>query len=410
MKRYGNIYKNICNIENIKLAHKNARKDKSMYSAVRKTDKHLEYRLNNIQNLLITHKYKVSQYKTSLIEDKGKRRILYKLPYYPDRIIQWAILLQIEDIFMEVFEPFTCASIKKRGIHYASKMLSEYMAKDPEGTKYCLKFDIKKFYPSIDRDTLKKLLRKKFKDKELLELLDKIIDSYEKANISKLNISPEEKTIYCRPGKGLPVGSYLSQYLANYYLAYFDHYLKEQLKCKYVIRYMDDVIILSDSKEFLHNCFDKIKEYLEKELLLEIKSNYQIFPTAVRGIDFVGYRHFYGYKLLRKKTAKRCKDVMIGLEKRINEGKEINTSQWCSYVSYVGWLSWCNGYNFFMKHCANSMITINSYYRRKVKGKKKRRNTVINIRRYTRISKQHHIKYSYVSSHNKLHKKGRMSI
>lgn len=172
MKRYGNLYEKIYDLENLKRAHKEARKDKAYYEAVKKTDDDLDNRLLYIQDLLKNEKYKVNTYKTSVIQDRNKRRILYKLPYYPDRIIQWAILLQIDFIFAETMTDFSCASLPRRGIHYATKKLDHYMINNPEDTKYCLKLDIKKFYPSIDRNILKQLLRKKIKDKKLLKLLD----------------------------------------------------------------------------------------------------------------------------------------------------------------------------------------------------------------------------------------------
>lgn len=88
-----------------------------------------------------------------------------------------------------MFTSFTCASLPNRGIHYASNLIDHYLINFPEQTTYCLKFDIKKFYPSIDRKILKKLLRKKFKDKHLLIELDKIIDSFDKNDIKKLHLS-----------------------------------------------------------------------------------------------------------------------------------------------------------------------------------------------------------------------------
>ena len=100
-----------------------------------------------------------------------------------------------------------------------------------------------------------------------------------------------------------------SQYLANLFLSICDHYFKEVLGIKFYFRYMDDIIIFSNSKEQLWDWFKKIKIYLKEELALDIKSNYQIFPTNVRGVDFVGYRHFIGYKLLRKSTLKTCKET-----------------------------------------------------------------------------------------------------
>ena len=110
-----------------------------------------------------------------------------------------------------------------------------------------MKIDVSKFYPSINHDILKKMLRKKFKDKRLLSLFDKIIDSYPKQT-------------------GVPIGSYLSQYLANFYLAYFDHWLKEEMGVKYVVRFADDMVIYGASKQELHSLIREIKKYMKENL------------------------------------------------------------------------------------------------------------------------------------------------
>jgi RNA-directed DNA polymerase len=350
MKRYGNIYDKIYDMENLKLAHKNAKKDKLYYKEVKMVDADEEYYLSQIQEMLKNETYEVSDYVISIINDKGKERELCKLPYYPDRIIQWAIMLQIEFVFIEVFTDFTCASIKGRGIHKASGLISKYM-NDVYGTQYCLKIDVSKFYPNIDHDILKFLLRKKFKDKKLLELLDKIIDS--------------------TPGnKGVPIGSYLSQFLANFYLAYFDHWLKEKMKVKYVVRYMDDIVILHHSKKFLHSLKREIDRYLWKELRLKVKDNWQVFPTGIRGIDFVGYRHFYGFKLLRKSTCKRFKRQMLKIRKKCEEGKKLTYSEWCSANSYKGWLIWCDSYRLSEKYITPIQKYLDDYYITEIKERK----------------------------------------
>ena len=350
MKRYGNLYSKIYDMENLKLAHKNARKDKLFYREVKMVDADEEYYLTQIHEMLKNKTYEVSEYTVSVISDKGKERELYKLPYYPDRIVQWAIMLQIEFVFLQVFTDFTCASLKGRGIHKASALLDKYM-KDKIGTAYTLKIDINKFYPSINHDILKRLLRKKFKDADLLELLDKIIDS----------ISGD---------KGVPIGSYLSQYLANFYLAYFDHWLKEQMGVQYVIRYMDDIVILHHSKKFLHWLKRKIDNYLKQELELTVKDNWQVFPTAIRGIDFVGYRHFYGYKLLRKSTCKRFKKKMTAIKKKCDAGQKITYSEWCSANSYKGWLKWCDSYRLSQKYIAPIQKYLDDYYITEIKERK----------------------------------------
>lgn len=333
MKRYGNIYTKICEYKNIIEAHVKAKRDKSHYSAVKRIDASPEEYLRVVEMLLTHKEYRVSKYKTQKIIDKGKERELSKLPYFPDRIIQWAILLQTEHIFLSVLTNFTCASLKNRGIHYATKLLDNYMLNKDE-TKYCLKIDIKKFYPNINHYILKQLLRKKFKDKDLLWLFDSIVDSVEG---------------YI----GIPIGSYLSQYFANYYLAWFDHWLKEECKCKYVIRYMDDIVILHHDKSFLHKLKREMDQYLEVNLKLEIKDNWQVFPTGVRGIDFVGYRHFYGYKLLRKTTAERYKRKMLKINKKKVNKKKLSKSDLHSVSSYKGWLDWCDSYRLKEKYQIN---------------------------------------------------------
>lgn len=145
---------------------------------------------------------------------------------------------------------------KNKGIHKAAQDIKRVLRKDTVNTQYCLKLDIKKFYPSIDHEILKSIVRRKIKDTRVLKLLDEIIDS----------------------APGVPIGNYLSQYFANLYLAYFDHWIKECKKIKYYFRYADDIVIFSKDKESLHTLIKVIIEYLNINLKLTVKSNYQVFP------------------------------------------------------------------------------------------------------------------------------------
>ena len=351
MKRYGNIFEKIYDMDNLYLAHKNARKGKTYYKEVQMVDSNPEYYLSQIQDMLKNKTYRVSEYDVSIINDKGKDRELMKLPYYPDRIIQWAIMLQIDTIFMNTFCTHSCASVYGRGIHRASRLVTKYL-KDKENTKYCLKLDIKKYYPNVNHQILKELLRKKFKDNDLLELLDMIIDSY-----------PKEK--------GIPIGSYLSQYFANYYLTYFDHWLKEDKCIKYVVRYMDDIVIFYKSKSYLHTLIRDISNYLETNLDLKVKENWQVFPVDIRGVDFVGYRHFRNYKLLRKTTCKRFKNSMKNIHNKCNNNKLMNYSEWCSVNSYNGWLNFCNGFRLSNKYIFPIQFHADKYYNEVILNKTK---------------------------------------
>lgn len=281
MKRYNNLYSRIIDIENLISADKKARKGKRKQLGV---IKHIESEGQNIlklHKLLKEKKFKTSDYKVFKISD-GKERIISQLPYFPDRITHHAILNILEPIFIATFTNNTYSCIKDRGVHKASFDLRKAL-KDVSGTKYCLKLDIKKFFPSIDNGILKIMLRRKFKDNDLLYLLDDIIDSH----------------------KGVPLGNYTSQFFGNFYLTYFDHWIKEELRVKYYFKYCDDMVFLSDSKEQLWDYFRAIKEYLEINLKLEIKGNYQVFPVEKRGIDWVGYKHYHTHTLIRKSIKKK---------------------------------------------------------------------------------------------------------
>lgn len=269
MKRINNLYEQICSVENIIKADNVARRGKRKQRGVVEHDKNLESNINLLHELLKNKTYKTSEYTTFTIFEP-KERLIFKLPYFPDRITHHAIMNILEPIFLSTFTKDTYSCIKGRCIHAAANAVKRALG-DEENTKYCLKLDIKKFYPSVDNNILKQLLRRKFKDNDLLWLLDEIINST----------------------NGLPIGNYLSQYLANFYLTYFDHWIKENLKVKYYFRYADDIVILHSDKQHLHCCLSEIKKYLDVNLKLQVKENHQIFPVEKRGIDFVGYVFYH---------------------------------------------------------------------------------------------------------------------
>lgn len=324
MKRIGNLFEKICSVENLKLADEKARKGKLKTFGVKIHDLNRESNIIKLHKTLLNGDYKTSKYDIFKIHEPKEREI-YRLPYFPDRIVHHAIMNVLEDICVSVFTKDTYSCIKKRGIHSAAEQIKKTLKSDPEHTKYCLKMDIKKFYPSINHDILKQIIRKKLKDKRLLNLLDEIIDSAE----------------------GVPIGNYLSQYFANLYLTYFDHWIKEDKAVKYYYRYADDIVILSDTKESLHMLLNDIKEYLSG-LKLELKHNWQVFPVESRGIDFVGYVFYHSHTRMRKSIKKNfCRKVY-----RLNKLKHLNEQQYKqSICPWWGWAKYCNS-----KHLVKTLL------------------------------------------------------
>jgi RNA-directed DNA polymerase len=314
LKRIGNIYQLVTSLANLQEADRKAQIGKSNQYGVKLHNSKKEGNLLVLQDLLISKTYKTSPYDIFTIHEP-KERIVYRLPYFPDRITHHAIMNVLEPFFVRAFTSDTYSCIKERGIHHLLYRLRSDL-KDISGTQYCLKLDIKKFYPSIDHQVLKDLLRRKFKDKDLLWLLDEIIDS----------------------APGLPIGNYLSQYLANFYLSYFDHWIKEKMKVKYYYRYADDLVILDGDKNRLHALLTDIRLYLS-DLKLEVKENHQVFPVASRGIDFIGYVFYHTYIRIRKRIKKN-------FARKLSRNPADK-----SIASYMGWLSHCNA-----KHLTKKLI------------------------------------------------------
>lgn len=179
MKRIGNIYNKIIEKDNIKTAIINASRGKKDRKSVKKIIENIDSYTLEIQKMLVNKTYTPSPYIEMKIHDgtRKKERIIFKPRFYPDQIIHWCLMLQIEDILMRGMYDLCCASIKGRGILTATRYLKKILVRDRKNTKYCLKLDIKKFYPSINKQILKRKFLKIIKDRDTLDLIDLIIDS-----------------------------------------------------------------------------------------------------------------------------------------------------------------------------------------------------------------------------------------
>jgi hypothetical protein len=219
---------------------------------------------------------------------------------------------------------YTCGSVPGRGTSYGQKVLRKWLDNDCRGTKYCLKMDISKFYPSVDVGILKGMFRTKIKDQDCLWLIDAILDSNQ---------------------DGLPIGNYTSQWFSNFFLQGLEHHIKELLKVKYYIRYVDDLVLLGSNKKVLHKVKLAIDKYLQS-IHLTMKQDWQVFLINTRAIDFLGFRFFRDKTILRKRIALRIRRRIT----KISRKSELNYLDACAVVSYWGWIKRSDSYNFYNKY------------------------------------------------------------
>lgn len=379
------LFNSICSMDNLYRAYQNAKSGKGWYKEVKQIEKRPFYYLAGLQYMLKNHLFKTSDYEIFILNEGKKKRDVYKLPFFPDRIAQWAILQVIEPFLLANMTADTYSAIPGKGIqpivndlrgYYKTKRVDgkkksvwvpSILLSDEENTRYCYKIDLHHYYQSINHEVLKQKFRKVFKDPELLWLLDEIADSINTAteeDLIELSLSGE---IEVDPNTGIPIGNYMSQYSGNFYLSSFDHWVKEELHVKHYYRYMDDVVIFASSKEELHEIHRKVTAYTRDYLHLNIKGNYQIFPTKVRGVDFVGYRFFGEYTLLRKSTAINFKRKMRACRKKMENNIPPTYSEWCSFNSYKGWLGNCDSYRLSKKYIEPLIEYMQNYYEREVK-------------------------------------------
>ncbi len=320
MKRNGNLYVKICSPDNINLAIEKAEKGRMFKKAISWFETDRENLTSKLISNLINQTYRTSSY-SSFIVKEPKEREIFCLPFYPDRILQHAILNVLQPVFMEKFTSDTYSCIKGRGIHGAVVKLKTAIKNRPY-SNYYLKIDISKYYPSIDREILKQKLNRVIKCKKTLSLINEIIDSHQ---------------------PGLPIGNYLSQYLSNFYLSGIDHFVKEQLRVKYYFRYADDMLFLGESKENMKYILEAVTKEIQK-LNLSVKNNIRIAPSS-SGIDFIGYIFYHTHTLLRKSIKNRFKARVRRLIRRNVSDKEFKRKT----SSYYGWCKHCNSKNLLRK-------------------------------------------------------------
>lgn len=325
MKRLGNVWDQITSYDNLEEAYRKAAKGRRWLWIVRHIGRNKERYLTNLQAQLRSGLYRTNTYRSQIVYEP-KVRTIHSLPFYPDRIVHHAIVNILSQYWdsMFIFDSYACR--KNKGQHAGSLRCMKFVRK----YNYVLKCDVSKFYHSIPHAELKSLLRRKLKCKNTLALLDEIIDS-------------SRTCTGMAPGCGIPIGNLISQWLGNLYLHQLDTLLKQTYHIKGYIRYCDDFVVFSNDKKELHRLAQIIESYLHSKLKLRL-SKCAVFPVS-HGVDFLGYRHFRNYILVRKSTAKRIRRRMKRIKMRICPAPRNFRRMMGQTASALGWLKWANSYN-----------------------------------------------------------------
>lgn len=286
---------------------------------------------------------------------------------------EYVAVFAAKELFYKKFGTYQCASIPNRGQSYGKRAIEKWVKNDIPGTRYAIKADIRKCYPSVNQEKIKQLLHRDLhKNPDLLYLLDTLIDMFD---------------------NGLSIGSHLSQWLCNYYLSYAYHYISEKLfitkKSKngdvnnvrmlsHVIFYMDDIIIFGSNKKYLMKAMHLINEYFLNELSLTIKPDWRLFKVQyvdkkgkVHGtfVDMMGFRFYRGKTTIRRTIFIRLRRKFIKVRKTVKRKRFVSQKMSQSVMSYWGWVKHTNSYKFSREYEIHNLVGVArkqvSYFARK---------------------------------------------
>lgn len=312
MKRQGNLFDKLISLENLQYAHRKARRGKAHYQEVQWVNVNETEALTRIQDLLISGNFRTSPYTVEHTMKGEKMRTIHKLPYYPDRIVQHALVNVCADAWIKSMIRDTFQSIPGRGTTDCFRRT--YSAIKKHKPRYAMKIDIKKFYPSAKPEHILQPHVFRIKCDRTFGLLSEIINSLE----------------------FLPLGNHTSQYAGNLLLSPIDWHVKQKLGIKFYFRYCDDIVILHDNRKYLLHVRNVIKERLAA-IDLTMKGDPDIRDLRSQYLDFVGYRMNHHGVWLRKRLADNFKQACRTGRKR-------------ALPSYYGWIKHANAKRLWHKH------------------------------------------------------------
>ena len=378
MKSYNHLWEKLISDENLLLAINNAAKGKMKRRKLMDIKRNAHYYIFIVRDWIIN--YRPIHHKKKLISDRssGKIRSII-VPTIQEHIVQHAVMNILKPIFMKGMYEHTYASIPGRGCHKGMRTIRKWISNDKCGVKYCLKLDIKQYFNSICQNSLMCMLKKKIHDDRFISLLLAIISTTQ---------------------AGIPLGFYTSQWFANFLLQDLDHYIKEKLRVKHYIRYMDDMVIFGSNKRKLHSIKQAIENYLSK-LGLKLKENWQVFRFHTKNnrgrfLDFMGFRFYRNRVTLRRRIALKA----MRKARHINKKKYATIHDARQMLTYIGWTRCTDVYNWFKQYISafvdfRKLRKIVSKYDKKVV--KKKCGTKLNRLISPELSIHYHRKFLFMS-------------
>ncbi|HMQ59207.1 MAG TPA: RNA-directed DNA polymerase [Flavilitoribacter sp.] len=290
MKRANNLLEKIIDPENLRVAFWKAQKGKSWSGQVAAFRSDLDENLTELKSQILEARVRVGDYHYFKIFDPKERQICASA--FSEQVLHHA-LMNICHAHFEKYQIFdSYASRPGKGTHAALKKAAGFT----RSNRWFLKLDVRKFFDSIHHEALKNQLARMFKERKLLSIFDQIIDSYTAS-----------------PSRGVPIGNLTSQYFANHYLAGLDHFIKKNLRCKAYVRYMDDMVLWHENKDWLKSARHEIETYVETQLRCALKP--VLLNNTKRGLPFLGYLiHPFNIRLSQR-SKRRYIQKMVTLEK-----------------------------------------------------------------------------------------------
>jgi retron-type reverse transcriptase len=298
MKRYGNLWEKLISWDNLLLAARKGRRGKRDRDAVQRFEFDLERQLLALQQELKEGTYRPGGFTTHWIT-RPKPRLISAAPYR-DRVVHHAVMNILEPILDRHFHPHSYACRKDKGTHAAADRLQELLGK----YHYFAQFDIRKYFPSIDHEILKRMFRRLVKDEDALRLMGMIVDGSNPQEAISEYFHGDDLFSPVTRRHGLPIGNLTSQWFANWYLTPLDHFVTSRLGLGGYVRYCDDFLVCHNDRRALRAACGEVRRFLAG-LRLRIHEGKLSIRPARAGTTFVGYRLWADHRLIRKANVRQ---------------------------------------------------------------------------------------------------------